>query len=372
MNKEERRYIVLIVDDAPENIHILMETLKDDYAVIAATNGEEALRLAVSAPVPDIILLDVLMPGMDGYEVCRTLKSDAKTENIPVIFVTSMSEESDERRGLDIGAVDYISKPFSTALVKARLRNHLELKQHRDDLEELVQKRTRELMATQDATIFGLATLAEYRDPETGGHIKRTQHYMLAMANHLKEHPRFRRFLDEDSIRLLYKSAPLHDIGKVAVPDNILLKRGELTDAEFRIMKKHTLYGRETITKIEMELQEDVNSSFLRFAKVIAYTHHERWDGTGYYGLKGEEIPVPGRLMVLADIYDALISRRVYKPPIPHQRAVEIIKNGDGRTMPGHFDPDVLGAFIELQETFRRIAFEFADHDEERTALGPA
>jgi len=366
MKIQSRKQKVLIVDDAPENIRILMETLKEDYAVIAAVNGEKALQLAAANPVPDIILLDVVMPGMDGYTVCRRIKSDEKTGNIPVIFITGKSDESDERRGFELGAVDYITKPFSTDLVRARVRNHLALKRHQDRLEELVRERTSELVTTRDGLIFGLATLAEYRDPETGGHIRRTQHYMRAMAQHLQEHPRFSGFLNEESTRLLYKSAPLHDIGKVAVPDCILLKPGKLTSEEFDEMKKHTLYGRETITKIEMELQGEVSSTFLRFAEVIAYTHHERWDGSGYYSLSGELIPIPGRLMALADIYDALISKRVYKPPFPHEKAVDIIINGDGRTMPGHFDPDVLQAFTELQETFRQIAIDFADHEEER------
>lgn len=358
---------VLIVDDTPENIQVLMETLKGKYKIVAAINGQKALQMAAMDPIPDIILLDIMMPGLDGYQVCEKLKSNEKTRNIPVVFVTAMSQEDDEQKGLDLGAVDYITKPFRPGIVKSRVQNHLELKRHRDHLEELVRERTRELVITQDATINALGTLAEYRDPETGGHIKRTQNYVKALAVKLKGHPRFSSFLNDAVIEQLFKSAPLHDIGKVGVPDSILLKPGKLTDEEFEEMKKHAVYGSDTLFRVEMELGADVGSiSFLSFAKEIAYTHQEKWDGSGYpQGLKGEEIPISGRLMALADVYDALISRRVYKPPFTHSKAVEIITEGKGR----HFDPDIVDAFLDIHEEFRQVAIEYADHDEEREAL---
>lgn len=353
---------VLVVDDTETNIDILVETLSDDFEIAVAMDGEGALE-SVEDEKPDLILLDIMMPGMDGYEVCRRLKAAEETKNIPVVFVTAMGEEADEAKGLALGAVDYIAKPFRPGLVKARVHNHLELKQHRDHLEALVRARTRELELTQEATIESLATLAEYRDPETGGHIKRTQNYVKALAEHLKDHAKFSDVLDDNAIELLYKSAPLHDIGKVGVPDGILMKPGKLTDEEFEEMKRHTTYGRDTIRSAAKRLG---TVSFLSYAEEIAYTHQEKWDGTGYpQGLKGEEIPVSGRLMAVADVYDALISKRVYKPPFPHAKAVAIISEGKGQ----HFDPDMAEAFMELEEQFRQIALEFADFDEEREAL---
>jgi PAS domain S-box-containing protein len=220
-----------------------------------------------------------------------------------------------------------------------------------------------EIALTQDVTIESMGTLAEYRDPETGGHIKRTRAYVRSLANHLKGHPKFKDVLDDTTIEILYKSACLHDIGKVAIPDSILLKAGKLSKDEFEIMKKHTTYGMEAIAIQEERLGDN---SFLHFAREIAETHQEKWDGTGYpEGLKGEEIPVAGRLMALADVYDALISKRVYKPSFPHRKAVEIISEGKGV----HFDPDMVEAFLELEDEFRKIALEYADFDEERENL---
>lgn len=362
MRDASRRQIVLIVDDTPENIHVLIEVLRDEYATIVATNGRKALQMAVAAPHPDIILLDVMMPDMDGYEVCRQLKADKRTSGIPVIFITQLAEEEDERKGLELNAVDYIHKPFLPPLVKARIRNHLELKRYRDHLEDLVQERTRELRLTQDAAIYGLAILAEYRNLETGQHIKRTRTYVRMLAQHLASHRRFQGYFDEATIRQLYNSASLHDIGKVGIPDSILLKPGPLDAGEFEVMKQHTVFGRDTVRRIEMDMQDDSASSFLRLAKEFTHTHHEHWDGSGYHGLRGEEIPVAGRLMALADVYDALVNRRVYKHALSHERAVEIMTCGDGRTMPEHFDPDILQAFIDLQTQFHGISV--LHHDE--------
>lgn len=356
MSVETLGHKILVVDDTPENIYLMIDVLSDEYTIVVATGGPNALEMARIEPLPDIILLDVKMPGMDGYEVCRRLKEDDLTKSIPVIFITKMSDVDDERRGLDLSAVDYIHKPFSPPLLKARIRNHLELKQYRDHLEEMIQARTRELQLTQDAAIFGLAILAEFRDLETGMHIKRTQHYVLLLADYLKDHPRFADYFDENTLQRLYDSAPLHDIGKVGVPDSILLKPGELTKDELEIMKLHTAYGRDVVRRIELGMHDTKASSFLRLAEEIAHTHHECWDGSGYYGLKGDEIPISGRLMAMADVYDALTSKRVYKEALEHEKAMEIIIKGDGRTSPEHFDPDVLQAFIDLHEEFQRIS----------------
>jgi len=354
---------ILIVDDTPENLQILVETLKDEYQVIAATNGYKALQLVLKDPLPDIILLDVMMPGIDGYEVCAQLKNNAVTKKIPVIFVTAMTEAGDEAKGLGLGAVDYITKPINPSLLKARVHNQLELKQHRDHLQELVEERTRELKVIQEVTIEAMGALAEYRDPETGGHIRRTQHYMRVLAKKLRENTKYSPFLDDTTVEWLYLSAPLHDIGKVGIPDNILLKPAKLTDDEFEIMKKHTIIGRDAIKAAEKQLGHD---SFLRYAKEIAETHQEKWDGSGYpYALQAEEIPISGRLMAIADVYDALISKRVYKPPFSHRKAVAIIEQGKG----SHFDPDMVDAFLTVQDDFRNIAIEFSDSEEEKQIL---
>ncbi|MBU1564310.1 MAG: two-component system response regulator [Proteobacteria bacterium] len=353
---------ILIVDDTEENVDILIATLGELYDISVAIDGETALEM-LEEFTPDLILLDIMMPGIDGYEVCERLKRETRTLKIPIIFLTALSEAQNEEKGLLLGAVDYITKPFNPFLVKARVKNHLELKMHRDNLELLVQQRTSELELTQEVTIESMGTLAEYRDPETGGHIQRTKHYIQILANHLKNHPKFSAILTNETIISLYKSAPLHDIGKVGVPDHILLKPGRLTEGEFEEMKKHTIYGRDTISKAEKKLG---NRSFLHYALEIAESHQEKWDGSGYpNGWSGEEIPISGRLMAIADVYDALISKRVYKAPFSHSKAVAIIRESSGQ----HFDPDIVEAFLQVSEEFRRIAIKHADFPEEREAL---
>lgn len=355
---------VLVVDDEGVNIDLMVGLLKGDYRTLVAKNGEQALRRAAGSPRPDIVLLDVMMPGMDGYEVCRRLKADPVTASVAVIFVTAMTDVGNETAGFALGAVDYITKPISPPVVQARVKTHLENKQARDFIEdrnrvlqEMVRERTRELAATQDATILSMATLAETRDKETGDHIRRTQQYVRTLAGLLKEDPRFGEALDDHAVELLFKSAPLHDIGKVGVPDAILRKPGKLTPEEYDEMKRHTLYGHEAILETEKVLAESGFSSgaasFLRFAREIALSHHEKWDGSGYpQGLAGEAIPFSARLMALADVYDALISRRVYKPGFTHEDAVHEIRAGRG----SQFDPAVVDAFLASEESFRAIA----------------
>ena len=323
-----------------------------------ARDGDKALALANGANKPDMILLDVVMPGMDGFEVCLKLKANPATCGIPVLFITALNDEQNELRGLTVGGVDFISKPFNPMLVKARIRSHLELKRHKDQLEDLVAERTRELEQTQDITILTLATLAETRDPETGGHIRRTQNYVRLLANHLHPHPRFAVLRETGMIELLYKSSPLHDVGKVGVPDHILLKPCKLTSEEFSEMKKHAVYGWNTL---QVALRRMGENSFLRIAAEIAYTHHEKWDGSGYpRNLAGEDIPVSGRLMALADVYDALISQRVYKAGMSHDQATVIIVEGRGR----HFDPEMVDAFLALKRQFHETARQFVDDDD--------
>jgi len=357
------RPAILVVDDTPDNLTLMSGLLRDHYRVKVATNGERALQVAQAKPQPDLILLDIMMPGMDGYEVCERLKSDDRTRDIPVIFLTAKSSIEDEQKGLELGAVDYITKPISPPIVLARIRNHLVLKASSDFLrdkngflEKEVARRTQEVVAIQDVTVLALTSLAETRDADTGNHIRRTQHFVRALALRLAEHPRFKAFLTPHTVDLLFKTAPLHDIGKVGIPDRILLKPGPLTPEEFEVIKTHCVLGRDAIDHAEQRLGLDVD--FLDMAKEIAYSHHEWWNGSGYpQGLSGEDIPVSARIMAVADVYDALISPRVYKEAMPHDHAVAEIQNGRGT----HFDPDIVDAFLTIASEFQDIARRFAD-----------
>jgi len=355
--------VVLVVDDSADILALISALLRTHCRTRTADNGEQAMQAALAEPLPDLILLDVMMPGISGIETCRRLKADARTREIPVIFLTALSERSDEQRGLEVGAVDYITKPISAPILVARIKTHLALKAAADFLKDQnayleaeVAKRTREISAIQDVTILAMASLAETRDSDTGNHIRRTQFYIKALAEKLKTHPRFGYFLSDETIDLLFKSAPLHDIGKVGIPDAILLKPGKLTDAEFEIMKTHTTLGRDAIVAAEKLM--DAPDTFLRVARDIAHYHQEKWDGSGYpEGLAGEAIPVAARLMAVADAYDALISTRVYKAPFSHEKAVGIISGRRG----GHFDPEMVDAFLEIQGEFNAIAQRFPD-----------
>ncbi|MCI5070116.1 two-component system response regulator [Acidovorax sp.] len=361
---------VLVVDDTPDNLSLMSDLLRTDYKVKLAPSGERALQIVAGDSKPDLILLDIMMPDMDGYEVLRRLQFNPDTEDIPVIFLTAMSAAEDESIGLELGAVDYITKPVNAAIVMARVRNHLQLKrardflaQHNQFLEQEVANRTRAVAELQDATIRAMASLAETRDNETGNHIRRTQLYVETLARHLQHHPRFKEELTDAAIETIFKSAPLHDIGKVGIPDRILLKPGKLTPEEFEIMKTHTTLGRDAIIAAETGTTQD--NPFFRYAKEIAYRHQEKWDGSGYpEGLVGNTIPLSARLMAVADVYDALISERVYKPAYSHEQAVAIIRDGRG----SHFDPDMVDAFLTLSEEFRRIAQQFADAEPARLA----
>jgi putative two-component system response regulator len=360
---------ILVIDDNKKNIDVVLNTLQDICDVSTALSGRTALQLIKESP-PDLILLDIMMPDLDGFEVCRILKQDKQTAEIPVLFLTGMTNVEEKLIGFDVGAVDYIIKPFEPVEMIARVKNHMalaiakkELKAQNDILEERVAQRTRELALTQEITIDTLAGLAEYRDPETGGHIQRTKHYIEVIANVIKDLPEYNSFLDKKTIDLIVMSAPLHDIGKVGTPDHILLKPGKLTAEEFEIMKAHTTVGYATLQRAEKKLGYN---SFLTYAKEIAWTHHEKWDGSGYPNrLKGNEIPIPGRMMAIADVYDALISKRVYKPPFSHTEALSIMAESRGT----HFDPLMFDMFYRFESAIRTIALQFADSDEERSAL---
>ncbi len=353
----------MIVDDEPANLSVLAGVLQPHYRVRAANSGARALESAVADPVPDLILLDVMMPAMDGYTVLARLRENPATRDIPVIFVTALSDTADEELGLALGAVDYIAKPVKPLIVLARVRTQLELKQSRDRLKNQnawleieVARRMAENQAIQEVSIHALGYLAETRDPETGNHIHRTQQYVHELAMALRDHPRFRGALSGHAILLLTRSAPLHDIGKVGIPDHVLLKPGKLTPEEWRIMQTHTTLGADAIEKAERSINSQVD--FLVVAKEIARWHHEKWDASGYPdGLAGEAIPVSARLMAVADVFDALISKRVYKPALHYDQAREIVVQGRG----SHFDPDVVDAFLATYDRFVAIAESYAD-----------
>lgn len=361
------RKAILIVDDSLDDIAFVSSILKDLYRIEVATNMEEALQIAFSEVPPDIILIDIMMPERVGYNMCRYFKSIPETNDIPVIFLTSKSDTEEEKMVFELGAVDYITEPVSPLVFLARINTHLQLKSARDFLkdkaeylEKEVLRRTKEISMIQDVTMVTMGSLAETRDNETANHIRRTQNYVKLLASQLKDHPRFKKFLTDEKIMLLFKSAPLHDMGKVGIPDHILLKPGELTLEEFEIMKTHTTIGRDAIISAEDLLGKPV--PFLRVGMEIAYGHHEKWNGAGYpEGLSEDDISIPGRLMAVADVYDALISRRIYKPPYPHEDSVDIIREASGT----HFDPDMVEAFLVLANQFNKIAQKYADSEED-------
>lgn len=365
MSKEQKQTI-LVVDDTLANIDVVKGVLTKDYLVQVALNGKIALKI-IKKKKPDLILLDIIMPEMDGYEVCKTLKSEFETKDIPIIFLTAKSQVDDETKGLALGAIDYITKPISPPILKERVKNHLALQaskalleRQNEILEERVIERTSQLSELQDVAMVAMGALAESRDPETGNHIRRTQRYVKALATEVAKHEKYKEFLTPAVITALYKSAPLHDIGKVGIDDSILLKPGKLTDEEFEEMKKHTTYGRDAIAAAQTSISTADN--FLIFAKEIAYSHQEKWDGSGYpEGLAGENIPLSARLMAVADVYDALISKRVYKPAFPHEKAVCIITKGRG----SHFEAFLVDCFLDIADEFDQIAKDFADIENE-------
>jgi len=368
---------ILVVDDTIENQIILEDVLEEHYTVITAKEGEEALAILDKQDV-DLVILDVLMPKMNGFELCRAIRKIAKFQHLPLLFMSSLESAADESYALSLGGNDFIHKPISSAVVLARVHTHLQLSQanrrleaQNQHLQDLVDIRTKEIIsqserlltankevsAAQAATISALCSLAEVRDSETGNHIIRTQNYIKELAKYLSTHPRFKEFLTPDVIEEIYQCAPLHDIGKVAIPDRILLKPGKLNDTEWEIMKRHTEYGFKAINSAAKQMVKG-ESQFLTFAAEIAYCHHEKWDGSGYpQGLKGDDIPVAARLMAIADVYDALISKRVYKKAYSHQDALDIMKKGKG----SHFDPDMIDAMFVIQTDFAAIAARYSD-----------
>ncbi|CAK0751594.1 putative cyclic di-GMP phosphodiesterase VC_1348 [Gammaproteobacteria bacterium] len=388
-SQTEERSTILIVDDTPENLSVLGEILQPYYHVKVASSGSRALSVASATPSPDLILLDVMMPGLDGYMVLERLQAQEDTRKIPVLFVTALDAGEDEERGLTLGAVDYITKPIRPAVVLARVRTHLRLKQasdflqnQNDFLESEIIRRMRDNQLIQNVSIHALANLAEARDAETGNHIRRTQKYVTVLARKLREHPKYSYRLTPRFIELISRATPLHDIGKVGIPDLVLRKNGRLTLEEFEVMKQHTKIGAEAIDQamraactdqeyqalrvyssigleeVLAEGEREKPLAFLELAKEIAHYHHERWDGTGYpMGLKGQEIPLPARLMAIADVFDGIVSHHVYKQRVSIEESVQLIINGRG----SYFDPDLVDAFLGVVEDFRSIAMYYAD-----------
>lgn len=321
------KQVVLVVDDVPSNIDVLSEILRPTYQVKVVTNGVMALKIAMAPQPPDLILLDIMMPEMDGYEVCRQLKANPSTRHIPVIFVSAMDEVKDEAKGFELGAVDYITKPVSPSIVKARVKTHLALFDQNRVLEKKVKERTAEIHDTRLQIIHCLGAASEYRDEETGNHISRMSQYSQIIA--------LSAGMSQEEAELLLQAAPMHDVGKIGIPDRILLKPGKLDAQEWEVMKTHTTIGAKIIGNHPSDL--------LTLARQVALTHHEKWDGTGYpYGLKGEDIPVHGRIVMLADVFDALTSDRPYKKAWSETAAIQEINRMSGQ----HFDPQLVSAFM--------------------------
>ena len=350
---------VLVVDDIDINVMVLEEILKDDYIVLTANNGKQALEILHKAEVlPKIILLDVLMPEMNGREMFDILKADKSLQRIPVIFITA--ENDSESELLAAGAVDFINKPFAPEIVKLRVKNQISLKNYSDSLEEMVAKKTEEVIRkteeareTLDNALQGLANVIEHRDLESGEHVKRTQLYLGTLADYLiNTRSKYSAELMRMQPEIIVKSMALHDVGKIAIPDRILLKPGRLDPDEYEIMKTHTTRGKEIIG----ELGDVETSLYLKHCEDICYSHHERWDGKGYpQGLKEDNIPLAARLASLADVYDALVCARVYKAAIPFAESVKIIVEGRGT----QFDPIIVDALVAIQDNFQKIAQQY-------------
>ncbi len=342
MNDADRQQTILVVDDTPENIELLTEVLNPHYRTKIAINGDRALKIAFSDTPPDLILLDIMMPGISGYEVCEKLKANLDTRGIPVIFVTAMSEIADEKKGLELGAVDYITKPISPSIVLARVTTHLALYDQTRELERMVAIRTAELEKTRQQIIRRLGRASEFKDNETGNHVIRMSYYSRLIAQAIG--------MGKESVDVLFNAAPMHDVGKIGIPDSILLKPGKLNDAEWMIMRKHPEIGAEIIGTHQDDL--------LRTARVVALSHHEKWDGSGYpKQLKEEAIPLTARIVALADAFDALTSERPYKRAWPIEDALRLIEANAG----SHFDPGLIRPFKSVLPEILAIKVQYTE-----------
>lgn len=334
---------ILIVDDEPVNLNLMRQILKNDYVLTFAKSGPEAFE-NISKQVPDLLLLDIMMPGMDGYTVCQTLNNDPRYADIPVIFCSAMSDEIDETRGFEMGAVDYITKPVSAPVVKARVRTHLSLSNQKMALQQEVKKIHADLISSRFQALQMLGKAAEFKDNETGMHVVRMSYYSAALARATG--------WPEDQCFTLLNASPMHDVGKIGIPDAILLKPGRLNEEEMEVMRRHAQMGADIINT-----QNDTSPLF-KMAASIAASHHEKWDGSGYpNGLSGEEIPIEGRIVAIADVFDALSSKRPYKDPWPLERILDLLHEEKGR----HFDPDLVDKFIEILPEIKAIQQQWQD-----------
>jgi len=354
----EKKPCIFLVDDNIANLNIGKSALQEKYTVITVPSGEK-LFIALQNHKPDLILLDVEMPGMSGYDTIKGLKLDPDTAGIPVIFLTSKSRTEDELQGFSLGAVDYIIKPFSPPILLKRVELHLLLKNQKDTISdynkkliELVDVRTDAIISLQNAVILWAAEVLEFRDTETGRHVERVQKYLDVMISEMATMELYSAEVITWDLEAFAKSALLHDVGKIKISDDLLLKPSRLTEEEIVKMKLHSLYGKTLLEKLENKVP---SQTFLEYAIILAHWHHERWDGAGYPdGLKGTEIPLQARMMALVDVYDALISERPYKKAYPHEEAMKIIAEGRG----AHFDPDLTDLFIRVSDKIKRISEE--------------
>ena len=342
MSENLPKQTILVVDDTPTNVDVLVALLSDTYEVQVAINGERALKIAFSEHPPDLILLDIMMPGMDGFDVIKELKKNLRTERIPVIFVTAAGEVRNEAEGLELGAVDYILKPYSAPIVKRRVQTHLALYDQNKALEELVSLRTQALQQTRLEIVQRLGRAAEFKDNETGLHVIRMSHYARLIALNVG--------MTAAEGEMMLHAAPMQDIGKIGIQDKILLKPAKLDATEWDIMKQHALMG--------AEILKDSDAEFIQMGEIIARSHHEKFDGSGYpNGLKEGQIPLAGRIAAVADVFDALVSKRPYKEAFSVEKSLSIIKEGRG----GHFDPEVVDAFFAIQEEILSIKEQYSD-----------
>lgn len=369
----DRPFSLLVVDDNEMNRDLLLRRLGNSgFQLSSASNGEEALQALRQKPF-DLVLLDIMMPVLDGYETLKQMQQDAGLRRVPVIMITALDDVDSAVRCIEMGAVDYITKPFNPVLLKARVDASLERKRLSDqeeryrkqiehsneDLSEEVRRKMREVSQSQLAAIFAMSKLAESRDPETGEHLERMREYCKVISEQLSRMPKFRPLINREFVDNIYAASPLHDIGKVGIDDNVLLKPGKLTDEEWVLMRKHPIIGAETLREVD---RQHPGNAFIRTGIEIAESHHEKWDGSGYpYGLKGEAIPLVARILALGDVYDALTSKRCYKDAFSHAKSRSIIEQGRG----SHFDPDVVLAFLEMEDEFKRIRSDFQDADQE-------
>lgn len=345
----EYKYNIMVVDDNVTNLTVAKQALANDYGVFPAISGEKALAL-LERLHPDLILLDISMPGLNGFDVLKIIKANPKIKDIPVIFLTSLDSQGNELEGLQLGAVDFITKPFSTPLLLQRIKIHIDLFNHTHHLESLVEEKTKVIKELQYATMHTMTDLIERRDGSTGDHVIRTQLFVKAMLKAVIHEESYKEEVRSIDLEIAVEATQLHDVGKIGIPDHILLKPGRLTNEEYEIMKRHVIIGEEAISSA-MNLTSE--KEFFEYAQTLVMYHHEKWDGTGYpRALKGTDIPLLGRIMAIADVYDALSSSRPYKMPINHNEVVEILKKGAGL----HFDPKLIEIFLQIENVFDEIS----------------